>query len=349
MVCVFWDRNISTGLIWRDYIGKALDTAKCVIVVWSRYSVTSDFVHEEADDGRERKILIPIRIDDVRPPLGFRSIQHEDLTDWRGELDHPGARSLIKAIESIAGKPQNSATEPSIVPELAVEQKVDPQKPSKTSAKPKPFEPKTTTKESAKMSSAAKVFCLINLVAVFITGLIIPFREEPTQPVAQEVSQSVEEKQPPATQPDLSALKKNFINAIGMEFELITTGEFMMGSSISPEEMVRRYGGNIEWFKSEHPWHSVEITNPFYMQKTEVTQMQWKKVMEDNPSYFNDCGDDSPVENVSCNDIQQFIKKLNDMESTDTYRWPTEAEWEYAARTGTTMAFSFGDNANQLG
>jgi formylglycine-generating enzyme len=86
---VFWDRNIPAGLTWRGYIGKALDEAKCVIVVWSRNSVISEFVHEEADDGRDRKILIPICIDDVRPPLGFRSIQHEDFTDWRGEPDHP--------------------------------------------------------------------------------------------------------------------------------------------------------------------------------------------------------------------------------------------------------------------
>jgi len=171
---VFWDRNIPTGLTWRDYIGKALDTAKCVIVVWSRYSVTSDFVHEEADDGRERKILIPIRIDDVRPPLGFRSIQHEDLTDWRGEPDHPGARSLIKAIDSIAGKPKESVAESSVKPKSEAERKAEPQKatpsvPIKTLAKQdtekptetKPFELKPSTKESAKMSSAAKVFCLI--------------------------------------------------------------------------------------------------------------------------------------------------------------------------------------------
>lgn len=59
---VFWDRNIPAGLTWRGYIGKALDEAKCVIVVWSRNSVTSEFVQEEADDGRDRKILIPIRV-----------------------------------------------------------------------------------------------------------------------------------------------------------------------------------------------------------------------------------------------------------------------------------------------
>ena len=94
---VFWDRTIPPGLTWRDYIGKALDEAKCVIVVWSRNSVKSEFVQEEADDGRERKILIPISIDDARPPLGFRAIQHEDFANWKGEPDSRSAKSLIKA------------------------------------------------------------------------------------------------------------------------------------------------------------------------------------------------------------------------------------------------------------
>ena len=82
---VFWDRTIPPGLTWRDYIGKALEEAKCVVVVWSHNSVKSDFVQEEADDGRQRKILIPLLIEDARIPLGFRTIQHEDFTDWKND------------------------------------------------------------------------------------------------------------------------------------------------------------------------------------------------------------------------------------------------------------------------
>ena len=73
--------------------------------------------------------------------------------------------------------------------------------------------------------------------------------------------------------------------------------------------------------------------NNFYMGKYEVTQGQWKKVMGNYLSDFRDCGDDCPVEGVTWNDVQQFIPKLN--ESTGKkYRLPTEAEWEYAARSG---------------
>lgn len=103
----------------------------------------------------------------------------------------------------------------------------------------------------------------------------------------------------------------------GAKFVLIPAGIFTMGGSGSDEKQ-----------------HQVTISKPFYMQTTELTQGQWKKVMGNNPSFFKDCGDDCPVESVSWNDVQKFIRKLNRQERTNKYRLPTEAEWEYAARSG---------------
>jgi formylglycine-generating enzyme required for sulfatase activity len=79
------------------------------------------------------------------------------------------------------------------------------------------------------------------------------------------------------------------------------------------------------------------------MQTTEVTQGQWKAVMGENPSYFKDCGDNCPVEQVSWDDVQSFIKRLNAISQGQQYRLPTEAEWEYAARAGSKTAFANGD------
>jgi len=116
-----------------------------------------------------------------------------------------------------------------------------------------------------------------------------------------------------------------------MEFVLIKAGTFLMGSPNEPG----RY--------SDENRHQVTITKDFYMQTTEVTQGQWEAVMGSNPSYFKNCGKNCPVESISWEDVKQFIKKLNLQDRSGTYRLPTEAEWEYAARAGTKTALYTGD------
>jgi formylglycine-generating enzyme required for sulfatase activity len=121
-----------------------------------------------------------------------------------------------------------------------------------------------------------------------------------------------------------------------MEFVLIPAGTFQMGSNDS------------DAYDNEKPVHTVHITRPFYLGKYEVTQGQWQAVMGSNPSHFT--GDPSrPVENVSWDDVREFVRRLNGLEGGAAYRLPTEAEWEYAARAGTTNRWSFGDEMSQLG
>ncbi len=115
-----------------------------------------------------------------------------------------------------------------------------------------------------------------------------------------------------------------------MDFVLIKAGTFMMGS---PEDEEGRYYKEIQ--------HQVILTQDYYMQTTELTQGQWEAVMGSNPSNFYNCGSNCPVEKVSWNDIQAFIEKLN-QRGEGIYRLPTEAEWEYAARAGSTTAFANG-------
>jgi formylglycine-generating enzyme required for sulfatase activity len=144
----------------------------------------------------------------------------------------------------------------------------------------------------------------------------------------------------PATSPTLvvtSSYEQNTINnSIGMEFVQIPAGEFEMGSQLSEKGR----------HNNEGPVHRVKIANDFYIGKYEVTQKQWRDVMGANPSKF--IGDNLPVESVSWNDVQEFIKKLNEKEGTNKYRLPSEAEWEYAVRANTNTRYFFGDDSQKL-
>ncbi len=113
-----------------------------------------------------------------------------------------------------------------------------------------------------------------------------------------------------------------YANGVPIEMIYVQHGTFTMGAT--PEQGSDAYG-------DEKPAHSVTLTNDYYMGKYEVTQKLWKAVMWSNPSDFK--GDDLPVEYVSWDDIQWFLKKLNQLTGKN-FRLPTEAEWEYAARGG---------------
>ena len=152
--------------------------------------------------------------------------------------------------------------------------------------------------------------------------LVAPFSEAKAKEVQKEVAKSlqkgVEEKA------DLG-------KGIRMEFVLIPKGKFKMGSSESEKGR-----SNFE------TQHEVTLTKPYYMGKYEVTQEQWESVMGNNPSSRTK-GAKLPVTNVSWEDCRVFVRKLN--ANTDGgYRLPTEAEWEYACRAGTTTAYSFGES-----
>ena len=126
-------------------------------------------------------------------------------------------------------------------------------------------------------------------------------------------------------------------NSIGLEMILIPPGSFIIWAE--PDEKAR--------VPVKSPLHKVIISRPFYLGKYAVTQEQWEAVMESNPSSFK--GRTNPVENVSWNDAQEFIKRLNAKEGHNRYRLPTEMEWGLAASGGTNTLNFFGDSKDRLG
>ncbi len=132
-------------------------------------------------------------------------------------------------------------------------------------------------------------------------------------------------------QPESSVQSPESALAIGMEFKLIPAGTFLMGWSDGAQE--------------------ITLTQPFKIGVQEVTQAQYEQVMGNNPSHFK--GAENPVEMISWDDAVEFCRRLSELPSEkaagNVYRLPTEAEWAYACRAGTTTQFSFGDDDSDLG
>jgi len=131
---------------------------------------------------------------------------------------------------------------------------------------------------------------------------------------------------------------KHVVNSLGMEFILLPSGEFQMGAL--------EYDTKAD--HTEKPIHTCKINTHFYIAKFPTTQENWEKMMGKNPSKFIDSGKNAPVESITWDEVQIFIKKLNEKEgliSEKGYRLPSEAEWEYACRAGGNSIFYFGDDS----
>jgi len=176
---------------------------------------------------------------------------------------------------------------------------------------------------------------LLSLIVALICGCGQGQQNEPPKELTDSSSQMQQKDLPKdfanhagnAQQKDSS---KTFTNSIGMKFVWIPPGTFIMGS---PKVEQQR--------RDDETQHKVTLTKGFYMGVYLVTQEQWQEIMGNNSSRFKG-QKNLPVDAVSWDDCQEFIKKLREKEKK-LYRLPTEAEWEYACRSGTTTPFHFGE------
>ena len=146
-------------------------------------------------------------------------------------------------------------------------------------------------------------------------------------------------------------------NGVTLDMVYIPAGSFMMGTDDAEiARLCKEYAISKNWFKNEVPQHRVTL-NAFYMAKYPITQAQYQAIMGSNPSHFSNAKNaplskggwgDYPVEEVSWDMAQQFCQKLS-QKTGKKYKLPSEAQWEYACRAGSTTKYYFGDDDNQLG
>jgi formylglycine-generating enzyme required for sulfatase activity len=357
---VFWDREVPPGETWHSYIGEALANARCVVVAWSRHSIVSQWVLEEASEGRDRKVLVPVLLEAVAPPFGFRAIQAANLTDWRPARSSPAFDSLLRAVQRIVGGQAGSGTAPEA--EVAAPLRPAPAEPGPktrpTAAKPSARSGRRATPTTppdgrastwSRRTVAAMVVGLIALAGA--GGIIWRFTQpgpEAPEPVAEAEPSTPEPGSPdpavgteaavepvtPAPMPTETSGPREEMRdcAECPAMVLVPAGEFTMGSP--PDEPDR--------FNDEGPQRAVKIAAPFWVGKYEVTFGEWDACVAAGGCRTkpNDWGrDNRPVVNLSWNDAKEYVGWLS-QKTGKTYRLLSEAEWEYAARAGTKTPFS---------
>ena len=321
---VWWDPTIVPGERFDRVIHRALDEASCIVVAWSHLSVDSHWVQDEAGIGRDRGVLVPVSIDGVDPPLGFRQLQTANLADWGGRSDDPrilhflaGVRRITAASDSATGPPRHGDAGHAPGP-IAAEKKHRPEihhaPPGKTSS----F---WNVRTAAIGASAIVAIAVAVGAALFFTN-----------------------KQPEASIPRRSGpvpVERSFKDCeAGCPIMVVVpTGSFLMGS---PDAEPQR--GN-----DEGPQRQVTISRVLAVAKFPVTFEEWDFCRSHGgcagvfPNDSNWGRGRHPVVNVSWEEAKAYLTWLSTF-TGKTYRLLSEAEREYIARAGTVTPFSWGNS-----
>jgi formylglycine-generating enzyme required for sulfatase activity len=345
---VWWDWELRGGEYFDDVIQRQVNEARCVIVIWSESSVQSQYVKAEAAYAQEHNKLIPVRIDGVSVPLRFRLIHTLSLLGWDGSKGFSEFRRLVDDIRTILGpSPTVLAAEQQRRLEAdqrsgeEVKQKADDEKP-KNHAPQEARAQRTAEKEHLReqerqqSEEEAKRKTHANRHKPEKEKI----RSERETEQSREKGQRSSRKRTPQQnenrlQPGTVFHDKLKDGSHGPEMVVIPAGTFQMGDNFYKKG-----------YRFELPVHTVRIPKPFAMGRYEVTFEEYDRFAAATRRKLP--GDKGwgrgrlPVINVSWNDATNYAEWLS-QQTAKRYRLPSEAEWEYAARAGTTTVYWWGN------
>lgn len=313
---VWWDQDIRAGGTFDRVIDEALAAARCVVALWSKASVESEWVREEADDGRKRGILVPVLIESTEIPRGFRLTQTADLVGWTGDESSPEFQRLVRDVTAKIGPPPPPPPPPST-----------------------PEDPGATRKW-ALWAAVAVALCAVLLV------IVGPWRSEP-----ESTSISQPETGPGAGEelddcgvcPTLVVLPAGSFSMGSPEKEAgrsenegprheVSIGRFALGKHEVTRGEFAAYARSVR-----APSDGCQVWDGESWRSDDSKSWQ-------DPGFVQT--DDDPVVCVSWHDARKYAEWLS-LKTGHQYRLPSEAEWEYAARARTTAPRFWGHNPNK--
>lgn len=315
---VWWDKILRAGQTYDEVTETMLRDAQVVIVLWSETSVQSKWVRAEATLGQRKCELVPVMIEDAERPIMFELIQTADLIGWSGDRGEPRWTEFVAdVLRSLEKARAGSGTEAVPVAPAAKPAKQPKPKPPVAAAPPKA----EGTKPSAKKKS-------YGLVPILLGGLIV------VGGGAWYGLQVMNDDGVLSTTETAQVSKDSAPNCdVCPEMVLMAGGTSLLGS-LDDE---RGRSGN------EGPQVEVSLAS-FWIGKTEISRAEWQVCVEDGACRpAQGSGEDGhPVTGVSWSDASSYAQWLSE-KSEHTFRLPSEAEWEYAARAGTETLFWWGN------
>ena len=318
--CWMAPRDIRAGMDWGGAIMHAIKNSQLMVLVFSSNANASQPIKREVERAMSNGVMVvPFRIEDVQPSDSLEF--YLSTSHWLDALPPPVEQHLQRLVEDVKGLmpmlPTRVVNDVEGMSLASVQQKIEAElrairarevetagRIAEEAARRREEEREQERREAEKLRRSAEVAAVV----------------EPEKRAAAEI----------VHRPAVESVPASMTNRIGMEFVWIPPGSFMMGTE---------YGSLRDKFLGDtKPVHQVTIGKGFYMSKYQVTQAQWQQVIKVNPSRFK--GENLPVEHVDWREATRFNGHLNDMKDAYGYRLPSEAEWEYACRAGTTGEYA---------